>query len=119
MFLSSGIRARINPSKFFDSEWIHLSQRLQQSLDRYEPKVRERAATEGEMVAMAVSTAKGEAGRRQLAGLSEAAAVTAPDDKADNEAATLGAAMAEAATSAVDEEEQVDERVHITTALST
>ncbi|CAL1383995.1 unnamed protein product [Linum trigynum] len=40
----------MSSSKFFDPEWVHLSQLLQQSLDRYEREERERAkgaATDG------------------------------------------------------------------------
>ncbi|CAL1354271.1 unnamed protein product [Linum trigynum] len=61
----------MNSSKFFDSEWIRLSQRLQQSLDRYEREARERAAAEGEAMAMVASTAASEAGQRRSAGLPE------------------------------------------------
>ncbi|CAL1406533.1 unnamed protein product [Linum trigynum] len=66
----------MNLSKFFDSEWIRLSQRLQQSLDRYEREARERAAAEGEMVEMAASTAAGETGWRRSAGLTEDTTMT-------------------------------------------
>ncbi|CAL1393484.1 unnamed protein product [Linum trigynum] len=90
----------MNPSKFFDSEWIRLSQRLQQSLDRYEREARERAAAEGEMVEMEASTAAGKAGRRRSAGLTMAAAVMALGDAENGAAkAAVGADAGERPTS--------------------
>ncbi|CAL1357800.1 unnamed protein product [Linum trigynum] len=46
----------MSSSKFFDPEWVRLSQRLQQSLDRYEREKRERA--KGAATAEGSTTAK-------------------------------------------------------------
>ncbi|CAL1383590.1 unnamed protein product [Linum trigynum] len=89
----------MNPSKFFDSEWVRLSQRLQQSLDRY---TREREATEG--AGRGAGAAAREAGPRRSA--SQAAIPVKAGDAVEAGEAALGAAVAGAATAAPGEAER-------------
>ncbi|CAL1396159.1 unnamed protein product [Linum trigynum] len=84
----------MNLSKFFDSEWVRLSQRLQQSINHYRREAREREETKGGGSGCRL----GETGRRRPAGLPDNTARAG--DAAEAGEAALGAAGAGAATAA-------------------